>query len=62
MVHHGFCPPIFICANIIPIPKGSKANSSDSDKYRSIAFSSLLGKILDINPETYNPYYYSQTI
>ena len=47
MVHHGFCPPTFICANIIPIPKGSKANLSDSDKYRSIAISSLLGKILD---------------
>ena len=47
MVHHGFCPPTFILANIIPIPKGSKANLSDSDKYRSIAISSLLGKILD---------------
>ena len=38
---------LFICANIIPILKGSKANLSDSDKYRSIAISSLLGKILD---------------
>ena len=47
MVHNGFCPPTFICANIIPIPKGSKANLSDSDKYRSIAISSLLGKTLD---------------
>ena len=47
MVHHGFCPPTFICANIIPIPKGSKANLSDSDKYKSIAISILLGKILD---------------
>ena len=48
MVHHGFCPPTFtcICVNIIPIPKCSKANLSDSDKYRSIAISSLLGKIL----------------
>ena len=35
MVHHGFCPPTFICANIIPIPKCSKVNLSDSDKYRS---------------------------
>ena len=42
MVYHGYCPPSFICANIIPIPKGSKANLSDSDKYRSIAISSLL--------------------
>ena len=41
------CPASFICANIIPIPKGSKVNLSDSDKYRSIAISSILGKILD---------------
>ena len=47
MVFHGFCPPSFICANIIPIPKGSKVNLSNSDKYRSIAISSLLGKIFD---------------
>ena len=47
MVYHGYCPPSFICANSIPIPKGSKANLSDSDKYRSMAISSLLGKILD---------------
>ena len=47
MVHHGFCPPTFICANIMSIPKGSNANLSDSDKYRSIAISSLLGKIMD---------------
>ena len=47
MVHHGFCPPTFICANTIPIPKGSKANLSDCDKYRSIAIRSLLRKILD---------------
>ena len=35
MVHHGFCPPTFICAIIISIPKCSKANLSDSDNYRS---------------------------
>ena len=47
MVYHGFCHAAFICANIFPVPKGSKVNLSDSDKYRSIAISSLLGKILD---------------
>ena len=47
MVYRGYCPPSFICANITPIPKGSKANLSDSDKYRRIAISSLHGKILD---------------
>ena len=44
MIYHGFCPASFICANIIPIPK---VNLSDSDKYRSIAISSIHGKILD---------------
>ena len=38
---------LIVCVNIIPIPKVSKANLSDSDKYRSIAISSLLSKILD---------------
>ena len=47
MVVHGFCPPSFVCANINPIPKGSKVNLSNSDKYRSIAISNLLRKILD---------------
>ena len=42
-----YCPPSFICANIIPIPKGPKANLSDSDKYRSLLYSNLLRKILD---------------
>ena len=47
MIYHEFCQASFICANNIPIPKGSKVNLSDSDKYRSIAISSILGKILD---------------
>ena len=46
MFFYGLCPPSFICVNIIPIPKGSKVNLSDSDKYRSIAISNLLKKIL----------------
>ena len=32
---------------LLPSQKGSKVNLSDYDKYRSIAISSLLGKILD---------------
>ena len=47
MIYHGFAPQAFICANIIPIPKGSKASLTSSDKYRSIAISSVVGKILD---------------
>ena len=47
MITHGFAPPEFIKSSIIPIPKGAKATLSDSEKYRSIAISSLLSKILD---------------
>ena len=44
VIHHGFAPQAFICANIIPIPKSAL---TCSDKYRSIAISSVIGKILD---------------
>ena len=47
MITHGFAPPEFIKSSIIPIPKGAKATLNDSEKYRSIAISSLLSKILD---------------
>ena len=47
MIYHEFCLASFICTNIIPIPKGSKVNLFDSDKYRSIAISSIFGKFLD---------------
>ena len=47
MIHHGFVPQAFICANIIPIPKSAKGALTCSDKYRSIAISSVIGKILD---------------
>ena len=44
---HNFAPQTFICAKIIPIPKGSKPALTCSDKYRSIAISNVIGKILD---------------
>ena len=47
MIYHGFAPQSFICAQIIPIPKGSKATLTCSDKYRSIAISNVIGKIVD---------------
>ena len=43
----GLPPQTFICAQIIPIPKGSKATLTCSDKYRSIVISNVFGKILD---------------
>ena len=49
MVSHGFAPTTFLQSSMIPIPKGSRTNLSDSNMYRSIAISSsLLSKILDI--------------
>ena len=47
MVCHNFAPQTFICAKSIPIPKGSKPALTCSDKYRSIAISNVIGKILD---------------
>ena len=47
MICHGFAPQAFICAIIIPIPKGSQASLTCSDQYRSIAISSVIGKIPD---------------
>jgi len=36
-----------ICSTIIPIPKKSNGTAADSENYRGIALSSILGKILD---------------
>ena len=46
-MHHGFAPQAFIYANIIPIPKSAKGALMCSDTYRSIANSSVIGKISD---------------
>ena len=47
MLCHGYAPPSFLQSSMIPIPKGARANLSDSDEYRSIAISNLLSTILD---------------
>ena len=47
MISHGYAPKTFLQSSMLPIPKGARANLSDSDMYRSIAISSLLSKILD---------------
>ena len=48
MINHGYAPDTFLHANMIPIPKGARANVTDSNMYRSIAISSIMSKILDI--------------
>ena len=47
MLVHGFAPTEFITSSIIPIPKGARVSLSESEKYRSIAISSLLSKTFD---------------
>ena len=47
MIYLGLAPQTFICAQIISNPKGSTASLTCFDKYRSIAISSVIGKILD---------------
>lgn len=48
MLVHGVAPDDFSLSTIVPIPKNKRINKCDSNNYRAIAISSLLGKILDI--------------
>ena len=47
MINHGYPPATFLQSNMVPIPKGARANVTDSIMYRSIAISSIMSKILD---------------
>ena len=47
MICHSYALFSFTKSSIIPIPKGTKATLTDSDKYQSIAISSILSKVLD---------------
>ena len=33
MINHGYAPDTFLQANMIPIPKGARANETDSNNY-----------------------------
>ncbi len=44
---HGVCPDFMILGTIVPIPKNKKKSLCNSDNYRAIALSSIIGKILD---------------
>ena len=48
MLIHGFSPESMTLGTMIPIPKNKRKSLSDSDNYRSIALSSVIGKLLDI--------------
>ena len=47
MLKHGFSPKSFSNIAMHPIPKNKRKSLNDSENYRGIALSSILGKILD---------------
>jgi hypothetical protein len=47
MLRHSFVPKLMMDSTLVPIPKNARKSLNRSDNYRSIAISSLIGKILD---------------
>ena len=47
MFMHGYSPHNMLISTIVPIPKNRKKYINDSDNYRGIAQSRVLGKVLD---------------
>ena len=48
MLIHGIAPSGLLLSTLVPIPKNKRRNRCNSDNYRQIAISSMLGKLLDI--------------
>ena len=47
MLTHGVAPQGLWLSTLVPIPKNKRGNKCDSNNYRQIAISSLLGKLFD---------------
>jgi len=47
MIAHGSAPSNFRLSTLVPIPKNKRKSINDSNNYRAIALSSILGKVLD---------------
>jgi len=47
MLIHGVAPRDFMLSSILPVPKNKLVSVSNSENYRGMALSSILGKILD---------------
>ena len=47
MLTHGVVPSGLLLSTMIPVPKDKRASKNDSNNYRAIAISSILGKIFD---------------
>ena len=48
MLIHGIAPSGLLLSTLDPIPKNKRGNRCNSDNYRQIAISSILGKLFDI--------------
>ena len=48
MLIHGIAPSGLLLSMLVPIPKNKRGNCCNSDNYRQIAISSILGKLFDI--------------
>ena len=48
MIIHGYSPYGMLVGTMVPLPKGKWKSKRDSDNYRAITLSSLLGKLLDL--------------
>ena len=47
MLIHGIAPSGLLLLTLVPIPKNKRGNRCNSDHYRQIAISSILGKLFD---------------
>ena len=47
MLAHGCVPNDFLISTLVPIPKNKRKSLNNSDNYRAIALSSILGKLMD---------------
>ena len=47
MLSHGCVPSDLLLSTLVPIPKNKRKSLNDSNNYRAIALSSILGKLFD---------------
>ena len=47
MLSHGVSPLGLLCSTMVPVHKDKRGSKSDSNNYRAIAISSILGKLFD---------------
>ena len=48
MLKHGYAPEDMLMYTVVPIPKNKKKSLNDSNNYRGIALSSIIGKVLEL--------------